>query len=259
MNKICLSAFYTWFNNHVKQFYSEDKDTMVNIQLKEEHTYRVAKNSAAIAKSLKLEDNQRGLAEVIGLFHDIGRFKQYSTYKTFNDTKTGSHADIGVDVLRESGILSCLQKVEQELVLNAIKYHNLYEIPQKDSPEVIQHSKIIRDADKLDGYYIETNENEERKYSLDKLDIKSSYSQSLIADIINCKNIKFSNMKYENDRKLLMLSLVFDMNFPFSFLQVINNGYIDKLVAKLPQNEEIANIHVHIKKYIKKRSAEVFS
>lgn len=259
MNKICLSAFYTWFNNHVKQFYSEDKNTTVNIQLKEEHTYRVAKNSAAIAKSLKLEDNQRELAEVIGLFHDIGRFKQYSTYKTFNDNKTGSHADIGVDILRETGILFCLPEVEQESILKAIKHHNLHEIPQNDSPEVILYSKIIRDADKLDGYYIETNENEERKYTLDKLDIDSSYSQSLIADIINCKNIKFNNMKYEDDRKLLMLSLVFDMNFPFSFSQVNKNGYIDKLVAKLPQNEEIANIHVHIKKYIKKRSAEVFS
>jgi putative nucleotidyltransferase with HDIG domain len=232
---------------------------MSNIQLKEEHTYRVAKNSAAIAKSLAFENNQRELAEVIGLFHDVGRFKQYSTYKTFNDAKTGSHADIGVDVLRETGILSCLSDVEQELILNAIKYHNLYEIPQKDSPEVILHSKIIRDADKLDGYYIVTNENEERKYSLDKLDTEPSYSQSLIADIINCKNIKFCNMKYENDRKLLMLSLVFDMNFPFSFLQVLNNGYIDKLISKLPKNEEIDNIHVHIKKYIEKRSVEVFS
>ncbi len=181
---------------------------------------------------------------------------EYFTYKTFNDTKTGSHANISVDIIIETGILSCLPEVEQELILNAIKYHNLYEIPHNDSPDVILHSKIIRDADKLDGYYIETNENEERKYSLEKLDIESSYSHSLIADIINCKNIKFSNMKYENDRKLLMLSLVFDMNFPFSFLRVIRNGYIDKLVAKLPQNDEIANIHVHIKKYIEKRSAE---
>ena len=45
---------------------------------------------------LSLHDVQ--LAEIMGLFHDVGRFRQYSIYKTFNDAQSEDHADLGLKV-----------------------------------------------------------------------------------------------------------------------------------------------------------------
>ena len=45
-------------------------------KLKVEHTYRVAEISRIIAKAMNLNQEKQQLAELIGLLHDIGRFKQ---------------------------------------------------------------------------------------------------------------------------------------------------------------------------------------
>ena len=60
------------FNKYVSQFNPNEG----RIKLKIDHIKRVAILSKKIAQNLNLGYEQIKLAELIGLFHDIGRFKQ---------------------------------------------------------------------------------------------------------------------------------------------------------------------------------------
>ena len=58
------------FEEYVKHYNKKDPD----IKYKYNHSYRVMEKTKLLTKDLKKEDQM--LAEVIGLYHDIGRFEQ---------------------------------------------------------------------------------------------------------------------------------------------------------------------------------------
>ena len=59
--------------------------------LKEKHSLRVCNEILNIGKNHNLTDNNLRLAEAMALFHDIGRFEQYTRYQTFVDKKSENH------------------------------------------------------------------------------------------------------------------------------------------------------------------------
>ena len=78
--------------NAKKEFMNYVKKYDINngrIHLKVKHILRVAEVSKIIATKLNLTENQIRLAELIGLFHDIGRFEQVRLYDTFSDKDSG--------------------------------------------------------------------------------------------------------------------------------------------------------------------------
>lgn len=38
---------------------------------------------------------------MIGLFHDVGRFYQFTVYRTFNDALSENHAKLGLKVIKD--------------------------------------------------------------------------------------------------------------------------------------------------------------
>ncbi|CEG12874.1 Putative domain HDIG-containing protein (fragment) [groundwater metagenome] len=97
------------------------------------HTYRVYRNITYISKSLNLKEEEINLAKAVALFHDIGRFEQLKQYKTFLDGKSESHSEIGLKILYEKGILNRTE--EREILITAIKFHNVREIPKNLNTE----------------------------------------------------------------------------------------------------------------------------
>lgn len=95
----------------------------VNYILKLEHTYRVKDNILELGQSLNLDEKSLMLCELIGLYHDLGRFIQYSEFDTFSDAITGSPGELSVIVLVENDVLKCLEEREREIILEAIRYH----------------------------------------------------------------------------------------------------------------------------------------
>ena len=73
-------------------------------------------------------------------------------YKTFKDSESENHALLGVKILKKTGVFSRLSLKENDIILKAVEYHNLIEIPgcAESSKELLFYSKLIRDADKLD-------------------------------------------------------------------------------------------------------------
>ena len=139
------------FEKYVEKYNPEDE----KIKLKKEHIQRVAKVAEEIAKSENLTDEDIDLAWLIGLLHDIGRFEQIRRYHTFNDGKSINHAEMGVKILFDEGLIKEFVEDRRydELIRKAILNHNRARIEFGLNEKELLHAKIIRDADKVDIFY----------------------------------------------------------------------------------------------------------
>ena len=158
-NKILPKQLKVWFAGYVKRFYSEDAQYNLNIKMKEEHARRVCSEIVDIGKSLELDKDILCLAEIAALFHDIGRFEQYTRYGTFVDGISEDHAALGVRIINKEGILDGFDSKKRSTILRTITYHNHAELPMNETGKCILLTKLLRDADKIDiwrivtGYY----------------------------------------------------------------------------------------------------------
>lgn len=87
--KHIISEAEKWIAAYSSSFHNEDKEAMWGIGLKEAHIGFVRRNCKELAQWLKLTEHDVLLAELIGLLHDVGRFRQWSVYRTFRDNLIG--------------------------------------------------------------------------------------------------------------------------------------------------------------------------
>ncbi|MDY6309519.1 MAG: HD domain-containing protein [Oribacterium sp.] len=89
--------------DHVKEAFAKyvsDYDMSdVKIKLKYDHTYRVAEMCDAITATLDMTPEDRDIAWLTGMLHDIGRFEQLRRYHTFQDRRSVNHAALSADIL----------------------------------------------------------------------------------------------------------------------------------------------------------------
>ncbi|MHC4781300.1 MAG: hypothetical protein ACYTFG_22215 [Planctomycetota bacterium] len=76
------AAYRTWFLQYVQKQITDSLLVRTRIQYKVDHTDRVCRNILAIGEALKLEQGLLCLAEVLALFHDLGRFEQITKYNS---------------------------------------------------------------------------------------------------------------------------------------------------------------------------------
>ena len=111
-----LQLGHQWMEEYMQSFYCEDKDIMFGIQMKEKHTGYVTTNARQLALHLQLSSHDVNLAELIGLLHDVGRFRQWQLYKTFVDAKSEDHADLGVKVIQSLLLVALTDSPSRSLV-----------------------------------------------------------------------------------------------------------------------------------------------
>ena len=114
------------YNKYIKNYNIKDD----KIALKVAHMLRVKENAKKIARSLKLENEDVELAELIGLFHDIGRFEQVRIYNTFVDKNSVNHGELGAKILFEDGLIRnfITDNSFDEIIKKAIINHNRNQI-----------------------------------------------------------------------------------------------------------------------------------
>lgn len=258
MDKSIVEHLHSWFSDYVSGYYSDDSDIDFHIKLKELHTLRVCSNIMSIGHDLKISECELYLAETIALLHDIGRFEQYKKYRTFSDGKSQDHALLGISILEKEGVLVDICIKERNILLNAIRFHNTFEIPGNIDPESLLFIKLIRDADKLDILDILVNFYEKPgdypNLSVSEASMSPGYSQQVLEDVLNGKLIDYNNVKTSGDMKLLRLSWIFDINFRYTFEYIKNKGYWDKIIKSLPDTEDIRNVQKLISDYNDKKS-----
>lgn len=239
-------------------FHSSEREMQESIDLKIEHTSRVCNNIIKIARSLDLNGDDLPLAEIIALFHDIGRFEQLRMHRTFSDANSVDHAALGLLLLENRAILQGLTEREKHIIIKAIGYHNKYRIDAGEGPEVLLFSRLIRDADKLDILGVVTDYFDRRELQPNSamdfgLSESPGFSKRAIDDILSCRMVGIGNLKNLNDMRLMYLSWVFDLNFPITISCVIEGRFLEKLMDDLPQDDDVWSVRDHINGYLQNR------
>ncbi|MBE9468886.1 MAG: HD domain-containing protein [Bacteroidetes bacterium] len=249
-------AFYkNWFTQYVNSFSSEDKVLQKNIDIKKIHTYNVCKAIIEIGKSINLTQNDLYLAELIALFHDIGRFEQFARYRTFVDSKSENHAILGINVLREKEVFKNLKDSTSDFILRCILYHNKLDLPKNESEKCLLFTKLIRDADKSDIFRVVTeyySRPEKEKNPAIELDLPDSdeVSEKVLNDLMHGRLAKLEDLKATNDFKLLQIGWVFDINFMHTYKIIDENKYLKIIFDYLPNNNRINELQNAINEFV---------
>ncbi len=251
-----LRLYEDWFTQYVRSTPFADEDEKDNILLKEQHTRNVCRNIKDLAISLNLCNEEINLAVSIALFHDIGRFEQVKRYKTFKDSISVNHGFLGADILLKADILERLPYAERQIILQCVKYHNSFKMPNMEDETLHLYLKLIRDADKIDIWRIfkEYFVNSKKIGSAAVLGLSDipSYDTNLLNFIYEGHIIPLSRVSSKNEFKLMQISWVFDLNFKWSFKIFKDRNYIE-ILSTLPHKEEISKLKDFINDYINKR------
>lgn len=229
------------FNEYVKNYDVTDE----KVQLKIKHTFKVVQNSKKIAERLKLSEEEKNLAQLIALLHDIGRFEQLRIYNTFVDSLSINHAEQGIQVLFEQNKIRDFIETSKydEIIYKAIINHNRSNIEEGLDSQTLLQTKIIRDSDKIDIYRVITEEKTENVLTIKTNDIENEkisddiYNQFMRKEKLNYKNIR-TNM----DVIYTWLAYTYDFNFKESRQEVISQKFIDKITQKVEyKNQDTQN------------------
>ncbi|MEJ2628528.1 MAG: HD domain-containing protein [bacterium] len=246
MNKKDFIFYKKWFYTYADSFLTSDKDFNYHIILKKEHSQRVSEEIVLLGNSLNLDTGDLILAELIGLYHDLGRFQQYASFHTFFDQKSRDHATLGREIVVEKNIFADLNIKERNIILSCISLHNKLSLNTvRDSRELF-FLKLLRDADKLDIWQVlidhYLSENKNRNPVLLDLPDDPHISDKVVKAFYQQKLIKKEHIKTVNDFIILNISWVFDLNFSYTAQEVIKRNYINTLTELLPPSEQTRTI-----------------
>ena len=257
MTETDLAEMKRWFARYAGTFSFPDREDQKNILIKVSHTEHVCQDIQTIVRGLSSEENTARLAEAIALFHDIGRFRQYREYRTFRDALSVNHGKLGEEVLTEEKILQGLPPGEQDLIAHSVRYHNAYGLPRADRQKLF-FLKLIRDADKLDIFrvfiaYYEGPPEERASATAFGIPDTPEYSDVMLAAMMNRKVASYSNIRTENDFRLMKLSWVFDIHYQGTLRLLHERGLIDRIARGLPRDEKIISAVALLREYVAER------
>jgi hypothetical protein len=251
-----LDKFRIWFDDYVAGFYGNDETVNANIKLKDDHSHRTCKEMLYLASELGLDENQKLISEAIALLHDVGRFEQFVKYRMYSDAKSVDHCLLGLEVLEKNRVLDEVDLQEKLLIQKAIECHGRKELPPSLDDQCLLFSKLIRDADKLDAYYVllkyykQYRENpHEFKLGMELPD-EPGYSVDVISELLSGRCLDNRKVRKLNDLKLSLLSWIYDVNFTSTLKRIKQCGYLEKLLGFLPADEDIDRVREKILKYV---------
>ena len=236
-----------FYKDYISQYNPEEP----RIALKIAHIYRTADEAKKLAESLNLSKEDILLAELIGLLHDIGRFEQVKMYNTFIDNISVNHAEYGVKVLFEDGLIRNFIDDNQydEIIKKAILNHNRPKIENVVEKRDLLHCKIIRDADKLDIYKVILTDSLEATYPLDRYP-KEPVSKKVKEEFIQNQIVTHSNIKTCVDLLVGQIAFVFDINYLYSLEKINNEKYIVHIIKKFDTKDKQTIKDLNELKYI---------
>ncbi|MBP7076293.1 MAG: HD domain-containing protein [Bacteroidales bacterium] len=240
-----------WLQGFAKQHHTGEASIDSNIDLKLNHSLRVAQEAKSIAKSLNLSDSDINLAQICGILHDVGRFRQYKIYQTFVDSQSVYHGTMGVDVLNMVNVLDKFDMKTVNIIHAAVYNHGLIAIEEGLPERELLFSKITRDADKIDIYRIVTlyyHQSDNRNSALELgLTREEIIDNAVLEDFATGKVVEKTDLKSLNDFKVLQLSWINDINYGFTAKTIAERNFLNQIVNSI-EGEENRNLIAKILK-----------
>ena len=222
------------------------------------HTFFVVENSSYLGDKLGLSNEDVELAKLIALFHDFGRFYEARDYKSFREELIKmDHASLSVKLLFDEGLIRefVSDNKYDSVMRTAIGEHSKYILDTSGmSKEEELHSKLIRDADKLDTLRSKIVSDIYTMANITEDDIINSIvSDNIFNDFMNEKTILSSDRKTGLDIWVSYIAFIFGLYFKESLDLVREKGYVDALIDRFNYSSETAHKQMEM---IRKKSHE---
>ncbi len=229
---------------YARSFLPPDAQGQTNIILKLDHCLRVFQEAQAIVQGETMAEDVARTALWAALFHDIGRFPQYARFASFDDRKSTNHARLGVRVLKQEDLLHELPPPQQKAVLSAVILHNRRFLPPGLPEHMAVPAKVVRDADKLDILavmlaHLRPDAPKNNVVTLGLRDDPAAYTPAIIDQIMAGRLADYADMVWFNDFRLLLCSWIYDLYFATSRRTLLERGFVEKLLAALPDTANI--------------------
>ncbi len=241
------------FEKYLDNYDREDP----KVKLKIIHTYGVMECCRQITERMGLSDEEKELAQLIGLLHDIGRFEQLKRFNSF-EPDTMDHAFFGVQILFEEGIIRQFIKEDKwdSVIKEAIGEHSAFQIRNGLNEQELLHAKIIRDADKLDNCRVKLEDAVETILGVSAEEVgNSAISPEVLAQFEKRQSILSSTRKTKMDYWFSYIAYFFDISFKETLAIISEQNYVEKLIDRIPYSNietahEMQNVKKALKEYI---------
>ncbi len=243
------------FTRYVDRFRNGDAALLDVFDFKYEHSLRVLENACQITESLSIPENRARLCHIAALVHDIGRFPQYTRYKTLDDQRSEDHGLLGSREVLDNRLPAGLDEDELRVVAESVLLHNKRSLPA-DLPEDVRFIvSVVRDADKLDIIKVLLGRLHSAGQSSSELTLNlkphpTAYTTAVFDDVMNGRNAPYDRLCWANDLTIAMCAWVYDLNFPVSRTILVDQGLLDRLFDALPRLPEMGVLERRIRAFL---------
>ena len=221
------------------------------------HSLRVLSNALILAKTVLQNDEDKRIAEVVALYHDIGRATLIAQGTESPTNIQREHATLSAKLILKMDFYAKLPVEIQLIIQKSIENHNKLKLPKLDNEQQTLFARLLRDADKLDIFDSSYRFFKERQgiQPIMTFDLVNSaeVSDKIIKSIMAGKTAAVEDMKTMNDYKLLLISMAFDLNFKYSFRLLSEKQYIQKIYETLPKRDQIIDAYRGIKLFVENK------
>lgn len=259
---IDIEYYKNYFKDYALKYINmcEKEEDKKLVEYKLAHTYRVRDNIVRISNSLNLSEHDRKIAELIGLFHDIGRFKQYIEYKSYDDKKTVNHAIFSANIIKDDNVIKDISKEDFDVIYKAIYYHNVYKvdkIEEKLTDKEIYFLNMIRDADRLDIYMgmarlVPKMSKEERYIWYNEREDSGEISDLIYNEVLANISPDMKDCKTVVESQFARMSWIFeDFTFREALSIIIEEKYFEYIYRDMIKSDKANRMYDYIMDYLK--------
>ena len=225
--------------NAVKEFekYLDEYDREDDkIRLKIIHTYGVMDCADQITRHMDLPEEDKDLAQLIALLHDIGRFEQVRRFDSF-EPGSMDHAAYGAGLL--FGKKKMIRRFVEDdrfddIIRIAIEKHSDFKLEGVDDPRTLFHAKMIRDADKLDNCRVKLEEKIETLFDVSEEEAGSGLiSDKVWESCLKKESVLSADRVTIVDYWVSYIAQYYDINFPETFQIILENNYVPRIADRL--------------------------
>lgn len=247
-----------WFDSYTRDYVGRaPKDILLTVQSKISHTMRVLAHVRAIIEESGIRDDLRPVAEVAAIVHDVGRFPQLVQSSSFDDRTGYNHAEEGERILRNTTVLEPFEHGFREMVLTAVRCHNLGVLPDDLSPDERLVLEVLRDADKLDAVrnvvkYTTPESAYGKALKSGMTWHDTEVSDGVVELVMDRRLIPFEAIRWSNDFTLFMCCWIYDLHFPYAYRNLAESGNFEKLRAWMPDDAPFDRVKKRLRADLKR-------
>ncbi|MCX7590881.1 MAG: HD domain-containing protein [Kiritimatiellae bacterium] len=244
------------FQRYVNRFRKPDGTFSSLVQIKIDHSRRVADDCAGIAAELGWSRGRICLARAVGLLHDIGRFRQVTEHGTFWDSRSVSHAELGFKILARSRILDRCRGRERLAILSAVRHHSRPHLPPYLAADTLPLLNLLRDADKLDILLVavETMSVTDVRAHPDLvfgISREGPPSAEVMEDVLKNRSAPYEKVKSLADLTAVRLAWVYHVTHVATLRRIAERRLLERLMKETPHRSQLKPIFEQARAFVR--------